>query len=47
MAPRYDTGTIGGIIAMDDWLRTFGRYDPTGNLGFYLATNDKSLVVSF
>lgn len=42
----YDTGTIGGIIAMDDWLRTFGRYDPTGQLGFYLATNDKSLVVS-
>lgn len=42
----YDTGTIGGIIAMDDWLRTFGRYDPTGKLGFYLATNDKSLVVS-
>lgn len=32
---------------MDDWLRTFGRYDPTGKLGFYLATNDKSLVVSF
>jgi len=32
---------------MDDWLRTFGRYDPTGQLGYYLATNDKSLVVSF
>ena len=31
---------------MDDWLHTFGRYDSTGNLGYYLATADKSLVVS-
>ncbi|KAF8165953.1 monosaccharide importer [Crassisporium funariophilum] len=46
----YDTGTIGGVIAMEDWLKTFGRFDPThpelGINGFYLATNDKSLVVS-
>jgi len=40
----YDTGTIGGVIAMEDWLHTFGKHDPT--LGYYLATNDKSLVVS-
>ncbi|KIM38716.1 hypothetical protein M413DRAFT_75786 [Hebeloma cylindrosporum] len=40
----YDTGTIGGIIAMDDWLHTFGKFD--SSLGYYLATNDKSLVVS-
>jgi hypothetical protein len=47
---RYDTGTIGGIIAMEDWLVTFGT--PT-NLtgvagevnGHYLAANNKSLVV--
>jgi SP family sugar:H+ symporter-like MFS transporter len=47
----YDTGTIGGIIAMDDWLQTFGTYDSTGTLGlstlgYYLPANDKSLVVS-
>ncbi|KAF9535187.1 monosaccharide importer [Crepidotus variabilis] len=40
----YDTGTIGGVIAMDDWLKTFGKYDPT--LQYYIPTNDKSLVVS-
>ncbi|KJA21016.1 hypothetical protein HYPSUDRAFT_42600 [Hypholoma sublateritium FD-334 SS-4] len=40
----YDTGTIGGIIAMDDWLQTFGSFDST--LGYYLPTKDKSLVVS-
>ncbi|KZP15729.1 hypothetical protein FIBSPDRAFT_958568 [Athelia psychrophila] len=33
----YDTGTIGGIIAMDDWLKVFGTYDGTHTLG--LATN--------
>jgi sugar porter (SP) family MFS transporter len=47
----YDTGTIGGIIAMDDWLKAFGTYDATGTLGlatngYYLPANDKSLVVS-
>ncbi|KAH9482121.1 Major facilitator-type transporter ecdD [Psilocybe cubensis] len=40
----YDTGTISGIIAMDDWLHTFGKFDES--LGFYLPTKDKSLVVS-
>ncbi|KAG6852754.1 hypothetical protein C0991_009332 [Blastosporella zonata] len=40
----YDTGTIGGIIAMDDWLHLFGKYDDT--LKWYLPTNDQSLVVS-
>ncbi|KAJ6544234.1 monosaccharide importer [Mycena capillaripes] len=47
----YDTGTIGGVIAMQDWLNTFGSFDPTGVLGsktngFYVKTSDKSLVVS-
>jgi len=46
----YDTGTIGGIIAMPDWLNTFGVYDPSqpdlGVNGHYLPSNDKSLVVS-
>lgn len=46
----YDTGTIGGIIAMDDWLKNFGTFDSTGTLGlqtngYYLPANDKSLVV--
>ncbi|KAF8328344.1 uncharacterized protein EI90DRAFT_3155738 [Cantharellus anzutake] len=40
----YDTGTIGGVIAMKDWLNVFGSYDPS--IGQYLKTNDKSLVVS-
>ncbi|KAJ7661540.1 monosaccharide importer [Mycena polygramma] len=47
----YDTGTIGGVIAMQDWLNTFGAFDPTGTLGkdtqgMFLRTSDKSLVVS-
>ncbi|KAJ7499706.1 monosaccharide importer [Mycena latifolia] len=47
----YDTGTIGGVIAMQDWLNVFGTFDPTGVLGkdtngLYLKTSDKSLVVS-
>jgi len=44
----YDTGTIGGVIAMTDWLETFGKIDPTksGVDALYLPTNDKSLVVS-
>jgi len=42
----YDTGTIGGIIAMQDWLEKFGKFDTTGQLGWYIPTNDKSLVVS-
>ncbi|KAJ7755166.1 monosaccharide importer [Mycena metata] len=47
----YDTGTIGGAIQMDNWLETFGSYDPTHFLGpqtngYYLRTENKSLVVS-
>ncbi|KAJ7165593.1 monosaccharide importer [Mycena crocata] len=47
----YDTGTIGGVIAMQDWLNVFGTFDSTGQLGLktqgmYLPTSDKSLVVS-
>jgi sugar porter (SP) family MFS transporter len=40
----YDTGTIGGVIAMQDWLETFATFD--SSLGWYIKTNDKSLVVS-
>ncbi|KAI0794026.1 MFS monosaccharide transporter [Fomes fomentarius] len=45
----YDTGTISGIIQMDDWLRTFGeattdaKYQP---LGFHLPSSRESVVVS-
>ncbi|KAJ7717619.1 monosaccharide importer [Mycena maculata] len=42
----YDTGTISGVIAMTDWLDTFGTVDTTGSLGTYLKTSNKSLVVS-
>ncbi|KAG2034682.1 monosaccharide importer [Suillus americanus] len=46
----YDTGTIGGVIAMPDWLTTFGVYDPsastTPGVDYYLPTAHKSLVVS-
>ncbi|KAF7354670.1 putative glucose transporter rco-3 [Mycena sanguinolenta] len=47
----YDTGTIGGVIAMQDWLNVFGTFDPTHQLGtdtnfMYLPTSQKSLVVS-
>jgi len=31
---------------MEDWLHTFGTYDTTGQLNYYLPTNDKSLVAS-
>jgi len=40
----YDTGTIGGVIAMENWLETFATFD--SSLGWYIKTNDKSLVVS-
>ena len=43
--PSYDTGTIGGVIAMRDWLNTFGKYNVSVPGGRYLPTNDKSLVV--
>ncbi|KAF8518002.1 MFS monosaccharide transporter [Hysterangium stoloniferum] len=39
----YDTGTIGGIIAMNDWLCTFGQ-GTTPNCT--ITTSQKSLVVS-
>ncbi|KAJ7618453.1 monosaccharide importer [Roridomyces roridus] len=46
----YDTGTIGGVIAMDNWLDTFGDFGPevpgATPAGFYLKTSNKSLVVS-
>ncbi|CAK5274826.1 unnamed protein product [Mycena citricolor] len=47
----YDTGTIGGALAMVDWLETFGAHDSTGVLGlesngYYVKTSNKSLVVS-
>jgi sugar porter (SP) family MFS transporter len=47
----YDTGTIGGVIAMTDWLETFGTFQANlpSNLGsndYFLPTNRKSLVVS-
>ncbi|KAL7418068.1 monosaccharide importer [Mrakia frigida] len=51
----YDTGTISGIIAMEDWLLTFGTFgtlpaDRAAELstteGYYLTTGDKSLTVS-
>jgi len=30
---------------MDDWLHLFGKFDTVGTLGWYIPTNDKSLVV--
>jgi MFS family permease len=47
----YDTGTIGGVIAMEDWLTTFGTFTTETNIAgavnqHYLAANNKSLVVS-
>ena len=45
----YDTGTIGGITAMKDWLRLFG--EPTTDTdthptGFFLRSGRQSLVTS-
>ena len=45
----YDTGTIAGLIQMDDWLRKFGQpttVSPTNPSGFLLSTSNQSLVVS-
>jgi sugar porter (SP) family MFS transporter len=47
----YDTGTIGGVIAMGDWLKTFGTFNANlpsglGVNGYYIPTPQKSLVVS-
>ena len=41
----YDTGTIGGILGMDDWLRLFGTFDSDNNK-FFISTSRESLVVS-
>lgn len=41
----YDTGTISGIIAMRDWLNTFGAFNPDKQV-FELPTPRQSLVVS-
>ena len=42
----YDTGSIGGIKVMDNWLETFGHplNDGTGKYG--ISTSTESLVVS-
>ena len=45
----YDTGTIGGITAMKDWLRLFG--EPTTDTdthptGYFLRSGRQSLVTS-
>ena len=42
----YDTGTISGITAMEDWLRTFGHRDQNASIGWSLDTSKQSLVVS-
>ncbi|KAI0372752.1 general substrate transporter [Pilatotrama ljubarskyi] len=45
----YDTGTISGIIAMDDWLKTFGRFTGVTSAapnGYTISTSNESLVVS-
>ncbi|KAI8978166.1 AmMst-1 [Trametes punicea] len=42
----YDTGTIAGVIQMDDWIRTFGRPDSSSSIGYSLPTSRESLVVS-
>ncbi|KAK6532472.1 High-affinity glucose transporter rgt2 [Arthrobotrys megalospora] len=41
----YDTGTIGGILGMDYWIKEFARdQDENGNK--YISSADKSLIVS-
>ncbi|KAI0628432.1 MFS monosaccharide transporter [Trametes polyzona] len=45
----YDTGTINGILQMQDWLRTFGHLvpgPPGAVLRFSVSTSVESLVVS-
>ncbi|KAH9856832.1 AmMst-1 [Lenzites betulinus] len=42
----YDTGTIAGIIQMNDWIKTFGRPDSSSSTGFSVSTSRESLVVS-
>jgi MFS transporter, SP family, sugar:H+ symporter len=42
----YDTGVIGGIMGMKDWLCTFGNHDPTVPIGCSISSSRQSLVVS-
>lgn len=42
----YDTGTISGVIAMKDWIRTMGHIDPEAPLGYSISSSTESLVVS-
>ncbi|KAL7277503.1 hypothetical protein ACG7TL_008424 [Trametes sanguinea] len=42
----YDTGTIAGIIQMEDWVKTFGVHDGSSRTGYSLPTSRESLVVS-
>ncbi|KAI0628433.1 AmMst-1 [Trametes polyzona] len=42
----YDTGTISGIIQMNDWIRTFGKPDSSSSIGYSVSTSRESLVVS-
>ncbi|TFK75035.1 MFS monosaccharide transporter [Pluteus cervinus] len=42
----YDTGVIGGVKEMKDWLRTFGHPDPSALTGFSISSSTESLVVS-
>jgi hypothetical protein len=46
---RYDTGVIGGVKVMKDWLRTFGS--PSTDLdkhptGYAITSSQESLIVS-
>ncbi|KAH9888510.1 AmMst-1 [Cubamyces lactineus] len=42
----YDTGIISGILAMDDWIKTFGQSDSNSATGYSLPTSRESLIVS-
>ncbi|KAH9888509.1 AmMst-1 [Cubamyces lactineus] len=42
----YDTGTINGILQMEDWRRTFGHPDASRNGQFIVSTTLQSAVVS-
>ncbi|KAI0359452.1 MFS general substrate transporter, partial [Trametes cingulata] len=42
----YNTGTISGILQMEDWIRTFGEPDRNIATGYSLSTSRESLIVS-
>ncbi|EIW53905.1 AmMst-1 [Trametes versicolor FP-101664 SS1] len=42
----YDTGTISGIIQMNNWIMTFGKPDSNSSTGYSVSTSRESLVVS-